>query len=120
MMPKFSTSKLPIWAMMRNHGHRLTRSIGHDGSPCVTCSTVAVQYEKVAPEAFKRGLLSVGVPEDMATNITIFRTCFYDGSAQVADHATTPGLEGLLGMLVQWCRFDAFVTEVGPLCQSAR
>jgi hypothetical protein len=56
----------------------------------------------------------------MATNITAFHTCFYDESAQIADHATTPGLEGLPGMPVRWRRFEAFVTEVRPMFQSAR
>ena len=76
--------------------------------------------QKSVKSAFKQGLRSVGVPEDMATNITAFHTCFYDGSAQVADHATSPGLEGLPGMPVRWRRFEAFVTEVGPMFQPSQ
>jgi hypothetical protein len=92
---------------------------GEDWAAALRHAGVAVRYEKVAPDAFKQGLRSVGVPEDMATNITAFRTCFYDGSAQVADHATSPGLEGLPGMPVRRRRFEAFVTEVGPMFQPA-
>jgi uncharacterized protein YbjT (DUF2867 family) len=93
---------------------------GEDWAAALRQAGIVVRYEKVAPDAFKQGLRSVGVPEDMATNITAFHTCFYDGSAQIADHATTPGLEGLPGMPVRWRRFEAFVTEVGPMFQSAR
>jgi hypothetical protein len=93
---------------------------GKDWAEALRHAGVAVRYEKVAPDAFKQGLLSVGVPEDMATNITAFHTCFYDGSAQVADHATTPGLEGLPGIPVRWRRFEAFVAEVVPMFQTAR
>jgi len=93
---------------------------GEDWAVALRHAGIAVRYEKVAPDAFKQGLLSVGVPEDMATNITAFHTCFYDGSAQVADHATTPGLAGLPGMPVHWRRFAAFVTEVGPMFQPTR
>jgi uncharacterized protein YbjT (DUF2867 family) len=93
---------------------------GEDWAEALRHAGVAVRYEKVAPDAFKQGLRSVGVPEDMATNITAFHTCFYDGSAQVADHATTPGLEGLPGMPVRWRQFAAFVREVAPIFQPTR
>lgn len=93
---------------------------GEDWAAALRRAGVAVRYVKVAPDAFKQELLTVGVPEDMAANITAFHTCFYDGSAQVVEHATTPGLEGLPGMPVRWRRFEAFVTEVAPLFQPVR
>ena len=93
---------------------------GEDWAEVLRHAGVAVRYEKVTPDTFKQGLRSAGVPEDMATNITAFHTCFYDGSAQVADHATTPGLEGFPGMPVCWRQFAAFVREVGPMFQPTR
>jgi hypothetical protein len=90
---------------------------GEDWAAALRQSGIAVRYEKVAPEAFKQGLRGVGVPEDMAANITAIHTCFYDGSAQVADHANSLGLEGLPGTPVNWRRFEAFVTEVAPMFQ---
>jgi uncharacterized protein YbjT (DUF2867 family) len=93
---------------------------GEDWAEALRHAGVAVRYEKVAPDAFKQGLLSVGVPEDMATNITAIHTCFYDGSAQVVDHATTPGLESLSGIPARLRWFAAFVTEVVPIFQTAR
>lgn len=93
---------------------------GEDWAAALRRAGVAVRYEKVAPDAFKQGLLSVGVPEDMATNITAIHTCFYDGSAQIADHTTTPGLEGLPGSPAHLRRFEAFVAEAVPMFQTAR
>lgn len=93
---------------------------GEDWAAALRQAGIAVRYEKVAPDAFKQGLRGVGVPEEMAANITAFHTCFYDGSAQVADHATSLGLEGLPGIPVHWRRFEAFVTEVAPMFQPAR
>ena len=90
---------------------------GEDWAAALRHAGVAVQYGKVAADAFKHGLIRVGVPEDMATNITAIHTCFYDGSAQVAEHATTPGLQGLPGIPARRCRFEAFVTEVVPVFQ---
>jgi len=39
---------------------------GEDWAAALRHAGIAVQYEKVTPDAFKQGLLSVGVPEDMA------------------------------------------------------
>ena len=93
---------------------------GEDWAAALRQAGVEVRYEKVAPDAFKQGLRSVGVPEDMAANITALHTCFYDGSAQVAEQVTNPGLESLPGMPSQWRRFAAFVTEVAPMFQPAQ
>jgi uncharacterized protein YbjT (DUF2867 family) len=93
---------------------------GEDWAAALRQAGIAVRYAKVAPDAFHQGLRSAGVPEDMATNVTAFHTGFYDGSAQVAEHATIPSLAGLAGMPVHWRRFAAFVTEVGPMFQPAR
>ena len=90
---------------------------GEDWAAALRQAGISVRYEKVAPEAFKQGLRGVGVPEDMAANITAIHTCFYDGSAQVADHANSLGLEGLPGTPVHWRRFETFVTEVAPMFQ---
>jgi uncharacterized protein YbjT (DUF2867 family) len=93
---------------------------GEDWAAALRRAGIAVQYAKVAPEAFKHGLLSAGVPEDMATNVTAFHTCFYDGSAQIANHTTTPGLLDLPGSPAHLRRFEAFVAEVAPLFQTVR
>ena len=92
---------------------------GEDWAAALRQAGIAVRYKKVASDVFKQGLRSVGVLEDMAANITAFHTGFYDGSAQVADHATSPGLKGLSGMPVHWRRFEAFVREVAPMFQPA-
>jgi hypothetical protein len=90
---------------------------GEDWAKALRHAGVAVRYAKVAPAAFKHGLLSVGVPEDMATNITAIHTGFYDGSAQITDHTTTPGLARLPGSPARLRRFEAFVTEVAAIFQ---
>src|SRR5262249_38670111 len=90
---------------------------GEDWAAALRQAGITVRYEKVAPDAFKQGLPRRGVPEDMATNITAFHTCFYDGSAQVAEHATSSGLQGLSGVPGPWRRFAAFVTPVFSSCQ---
>jgi uncharacterized protein YbjT (DUF2867 family) len=49
---------------------------GEDWVAALRHAGMAVRYGKVAPDAFKQGLRSVGVPEEMATNITALHTCF--------------------------------------------
>lgn len=70
---------------------------GEDCAEALRREGVDVQFKKVSPEAFKQGFLSAGVSADIAINITAIHTCFYDGSAQIADHATTPNLMSLPG-----------------------
>jgi len=92
---------------------------GEDWAKALRCAGVDVRYEKVSPEAFKQGFLSAGVPADMAINVTAIHTCFYDGSAQIANHATTPELVSLPGSPASPRRFEAFVREVAPIFRAS-